>query len=512
MTPEEEIEALELEAELRRRGKAPPTAPSAAPDESPSLHDRARGAVKAVGSGIGGALGSVADAQQDAGTNFLKGASLGLDDEIANLAARAGATFQRQKDADDQMLSGGGESVLDSWRATEGLGDEARQERRAETGAASERSPIASAAGTGMGAIVAGMSAPGAQGSRLAQLASGTATGAVGGAGMGDAETDEDLTADAVLGGGLGAVATGAGQAAGALRRVLQAKRAAAPAVAAAPTAPAAPAGEGFRSQAADFIDELANEGPLAVLRKRALKKASGAIRPKGTPEATAPPPEAPPPTPEAPAPAPEATAPQAPAPIPDDAPILPPALAKGEVATDLRRATLGRRPTEAEIRDAVEAVAIRDGTTDIATLSNKIGVPTTEIRGPLTQMLQTARFRASVAAGQGASSQVDEAASAGAKVRDAKASAQSPIDNVSGRDAGQVAAVKQQEQWRSAFDNLPPEQRATFVQKLRQETGLPDEVLRQRLKMTKAEWRRTSFSRSEAASPVLRPKTKPAP
>jgi hypothetical protein len=96
-----------------------------------------------------------------------------------------------------------------------------------------------------------------------------------------------------------------------------------------------------------------------------------------------------------------------------------------------------------------------------------------------------------------------------GRVIRDAQQSARSPIDNVSGRPANQVAAVMQQERWRAAYDNLPPEQRAQFIEQLRNTSGLTDDAIRQRLKLTKAEWRRTSFERSKARSPVLRPKVK---
>jgi hypothetical protein len=201
--------------------------------------------------------------------------------------------------------------------------------------------------------------------------------------------------------------------------------------------------------------------------------------------------------------------APQAPVPPPPQ-PARGPA---GEVLTDLRRATLGRRATQTEIRDAIEAVAIREGTTDIATLSNRTGVPTTQIRDVLVPMVRDAQFRARVAAGGvrtgPASSALDEADQMGRTIRDAKQSARSPIDNVSGRPANQVAAVMQQEKWRAAYDNLPTEQRSTFIEQLRNTSGLSDDAIRQRLKLTKAEWRRTSFERSKArsASPVLRPK-----
>jgi hypothetical protein len=104
-------------------------APAAAPE--PSMWERAREGVKGAGRSALEAAQGIANTGADAGSAALRGASLGLDDEIARLAARAGATVQRQREADDQMLSGGGESLLESWRATADLGDEALQERGA---------------------------------------------------------------------------------------------------------------------------------------------------------------------------------------------------------------------------------------------------------------------------------------------------------------------------------------------------------------------------------------------
>lgn len=196
-----------------------------------------------------------------------------------------------------------------------------------------------------------------------------------------------------------------------------------------------------------------------------------------------------------------------APAPAPGPPPAKP-----AEVLTDLRRSTLGRRPTDEEVRKAVEAVAMREGTTDLATLQNKIGVSSTQIQGPLQNLMQSAKFRAAVEAAKPVAGAADEAAAAvGAKARDARAAAQSPVDNVSGRQAKQVAAVGQQEKWRATYDSLPAENRQAFLDQLRAESGLPDDVIRKRLGLTLAEWRRTSFTRS-TGTPVLRKKTKPAP
>jgi hypothetical protein len=69
-------------------------------------------------------------------------------------------------------------------------------------------------------------------------------------------------------------------------------------------------------------------------------------------------------------------------------------------------------------------------------------------------------------------------------------------IDDVGGRPPKVVAAVGQQEKWRGIYDRLSPDQRASFIEQLRNESGLTDDQIRQRLKLTLAEWRRKSFTR----------------
>jgi hypothetical protein len=69
-------------------------------------------------------------------------------------------------------------------------------------------------------------------------------------------------------------------------------------------------------------------------------------------------------------------------------------------------------------------------------------------------------------------------------------------IDDVGGRAPKVVAAVGQQEKWRGIYDRLSPDQRASFIEQLRRESGLTDDQIRQRLKLTMAEWRRKSFTR----------------
>jgi hypothetical protein len=136
------IDEAKLSAALARgwsRADAPTT--PAAPAEQPSFGERA--------------LKKFTDFNEGAAQGFLKQASMGLDDEVARLSARLGGTIQRQSDADDAMLSGGGESILESWRATQGLGQEAADERRQEVERAAAKAPGAYGAGSlaGLGTV-----------------------------------------------------------------------------------------------------------------------------------------------------------------------------------------------------------------------------------------------------------------------------------------------------------------------------------------------------------------------
>lgn len=169
-------------------------------------------------------------------------------------------------------------------------------------------------------------------------------------------------------------------------------------------------------------------------------------------------------------------------------------------------------------IAKAVEAKAIELGTTDLATIANALKLPTTLVSDPLRNAVSRFAFREAV---KGASSKapavvddvgaaLDDLAAEGRApldeaskriIREAGASTKNTnpvaLDDVGGRAPKVVAAVGQQEKWRGIYDSLKsPEQRAAFIQQLRNESGLPDDTIRQRLKLTLAEWRRTSFTR----------------
>ncbi|MGM9222516.1 hypothetical protein ACTFHB_05625, partial [Campylobacter jejuni] len=64
------------------------------------MWERAREGVKGAGRAAAAGVKSLLETQEDMGQGFLKGASLGLDDEIAALTARAGGLVQRQRDSD----------------------------------------------------------------------------------------------------------------------------------------------------------------------------------------------------------------------------------------------------------------------------------------------------------------------------------------------------------------------------------------------------------------------------
>lgn len=562
------IPADKVDVVIRAGGRviSEPTAPAAtspapAKQEGPGLLDRAGAAVRRV-----------SQAQQDAGAAALRGLSFGLDDVVAGGAARLGDFVQRQMDSDDGALSGGGESVAESWRKSAPAYDEGVKGRRAEVEAARTRSPTAATVGEA-GGFLATLPMGGAT-TLPGRVAQAGAMGALGGAGFGDADDAEEMAADAAKGAALAGGATAllggaalaapvvarragaavegmkraapavAGRAAGVLERGTAAAETANPLLrgalalatgggsevglagaktlarglrqAATPAPVPVPARPAWLAGLVDDIGAVADDAPSGLeLAARAPKAAPPAVAPQraalrilapidDVADDVVKPAAAPTPMPAAAVD--DAVARAKPVPVP--APPAPASGPAGEVLTDLRRSTLGRLPTQEEIRRAIEAVAIREGTTDIATLSNKIGVPTTKLRDVLVPMLRDFQFRQAVASGRGtvpgASSALDEAMDAGRTVRVAKETARSPIDNVSGRQAGQVAAVRQQEQWRAAFDRLPPEQRAGFIDQLRRTSGLPDDVIRQRLKMTKAEWRRTSFTRSEARTPEM--------
>jgi hypothetical protein len=539
------IDEAKLSAALARgwsRADAPTT--PAAPAEQPSFGERA--------------LKKFTDFNEGAAQGFLKQASMGLDDEVARLSARLGGTIQRQSDADDAMLSGGGESILESWRATQGLGQEAADERRQEVERAAAKAPGAYGAGSlaGLGTAVAG--GPGAAKTMAGRLGQGAAFGGVGGAGMSDADTLAEAAPDAALGAGLGGLLGAAGPAVGrfakgvkdtlapglrkAVGDVPGGMRAAGDrledlvtstasnspwiqGMTAPVRAPVSALGKTLKAAAGPAPVPEATAGLAPVVddevaaQMLARLKGSPAAAPKAAPEATASLPpqmekegfaeilarlkgEGVPAAPKAPAPAAPLPSSAPPVPPPQAAPAKPPVSflpAVDDVSTvgpaqiraanesmtpmNVRRSVLGRRPTNDEM-DAAVAAAAQEVGPDVASIVSKTGLPTREVSERLTRRLREADFRQRLPDAEG---------------RVARETAQSPVDNVSGRASKQVQAIGQQEGWSRAYQALPPEKRAAYIQQLKQETGLPDDVIRRRLKLTMAEWRRTSFERGGA-------------
>ena len=552
-------------AQMTRAGAKPVEAPDHAAGPAshgaeevnePAGPEEPEGFFSKVGSAINRAGKAATEGAEDALTTFSKYGSLGLDDELAGLAARAGTVVQRQREADDKALSGGGESLMESWRASAPAGEEAKMEQRAKTDAAAERSPVYSAqgalAGTGLQVLAAPASAAG-------QIA----TGAVGGIGMADADTEEERLGAGLIGAGIGAIPV-VGKAAG------SALRAVAPKAAAGGGSLLRPAtNDALREGAADLAEKFAKEGVTGV-RKDIAGRVGGLLRKKQkgpasmqeqmdampfdgedspvqasdivdeAPVARAadelPPDIAPPEPGDARVSPPLAVEPpepllrprpdlrmdfEAPA-SPGDAPesLLRPKALEPEVITTpgpgaSQPGGIYMPPLQGLDAKIMET-ATRLGTSDVTTIANALKMQPGQIEGNLTGLLRQFKHREAIrlasptASQKLAESAPDMPADMGSVIRKAKETARSPIDNVSGRNIKQVAAVKQQETWRATYDGLKtPEARLAFMRQIKQETGLPDDVIRQRLKLTKGEWRRTSLDRGGSLS--ARPSSAPS-
>jgi hypothetical protein len=538
--------------------------------EGPGFFRRAYDAADRLGK-------KAAEGAEDALTTFGKYGSLGLDDNLAGLAGAAGSLYGMARD------EATGFGVNENPRAALATAyREGRDERRAATDAAAERSPIGSAQGALAGTGLQVLTAP-------ASFAGQVATGVVGGVGASDADTPEDAVVPALVGGALGTAGKSVpavgrlltrvkGAGSSLLRMAQPAATAGADAVAgglealATKADAASPIVRGGLALATGGSSEAGLAGAKGVsslLRKVTAKAPTGSLVPEmgaddlgpmlqrlrgGADESV------------------EAVASPVPAmgkedfaalladmkggaPLADDA-----AAAVDDVASPLLRpaapapapeapaSVLRPKPIEPEVittagpvakspspgasqpggiympplqgMDAkIQEAAVRLGTTDLATIANDLKIPTTRIEGNLANLMRQFRFRDAVAKASPTPSQKlaekaapDMPADMGSVIRRAKETARSPIDNVSGRNIKQVAAVKQQETWRATYDNLSPDQRSLFLKQIKQETGLPDDTIRQRLKLTKAEWRRLSFDRGGGLSTprresVLRPK-----
>jgi hypothetical protein len=211
MTPDEEIEALELEQELRRRqGGAKP-----APAEPEGFFARKSKEIEEARKvGAEGAADFMRGASQ--------GASLSFADEIGGLAAGAGSLFGSARDA-LTGFNGGDEGAIE---AAKRVYTEGRDDERAKLDAARERSPLA----VPLGQITGGVLIPGGAASQAASMPVKMAVGGLAGAGSaalaqaGDAKEMADVpgavaSLPTLAGGVVGALVPGAGPALSVLRK-----------------------------------------------------------------------------------------------------------------------------------------------------------------------------------------------------------------------------------------------------------------------------------------------------
>lgn len=528
MTPEEELELLQLEKEKRRRANL------AKQGEGETGEDDGEGE----------------DPPESDGTLFdtiqggTRGVTLGLNDVVAGLGAAAGDLYQSTVDNRPRNPNAYAEGV-----AEERARDAASRERspnaygRAQlaglvaTAPLVAAKPVQVAARAASGAPVATTAIVDAAAPALARYGRAAGSGALSALGFSDVDKLEDVPAEAAKGATLGMTGEAlsslvrSGAASGDLGAALEAAKSRIP------TLPAS-----VRAATADALEAVAKAGgPVALVKKKfdevlAAAAAKGVEKVRGAqpavpakpaqtfaPTATDPldemmasgtstkAPPAAPVAPLAPTPAP------APAPAPADAldelataRMAPASQALPEQMTSVVP-VVTKNSSAGNIAKAVEAKAIELGTTDLATIANALKLPTTLVSDPLKNAVSRFAFReavkgagkapvAPVAAPRGDA--LAEMASEGqqmpmealAAIRQAKI--ETPRSLLPGdRPMAQVAAANQGAQMKAAFAALKPEQRPQWIEMLRQQ-GYDDEKIRTMIGMTKAEWRRTSFNR----------------
>lgn len=501
MTPEQEIEALQLEeealaleAEARRRAQAKqatsqaPAAPKPRPSSS----------------------APVADAAKAFATGASRWSTLGLDDEVSGLMTGALEAFSPTSLSDD------GDDVLT--RLGKGY-RQGRADRRALVDDMSARSPTAYNTGAGAGAGLAAALTPATAGART--LAAGIA-----GPGLADVDLSRpEAPAEAARSVALGLV--GGKVADEVLGRVVPVVAPAVGRVVDAVKGAATKTGDAGRAGAlkgADALQSLINTAEAAPVSRAAAGLATGGssegallgargaekvLRRVGTGGAPAPAESIPmdrttfnlmqsfgdefdPLDPavaralaeeskqanrlaglvDEPMPAPTPRNPRTPAdqiprPMPAPAPVAPPAPAPAPGAA----VPLSDAELQAMIRGVNSSPQMRQLERVQQQMSRAPGVAT----DPLDDMSKRL-----IRQGNASTTNTNPVA----------------IDDVGGRPQKVVAAVGQQEKWRGIYDRLSPDQRASFIEQLRRESGLTDDQIRQRLKLTMAEWRRKSFTR----------------
>lgn len=500
-------------------GEEPPPAEPARPRPSPTASDNAKAFA----------------------TGASRWGSLGFDDTLSGLLT-AGLEA-----ASPTSLSDEGDDVLTRLQKGYAAG---KQDRRNLVTEMSERAPTAYNAGAVTGAalpVVLVRKVP----EGLPRLLAGRAASTVGAVGISDADpmSQEGLEAAAkgwVFDAALGKMVPAAGAA---LSRVAEPVKRAAAAVA-----------EKSRGKVADALDVLVKAGgsPVAALKQKGVEAAKAAsARVRGTPAPGEPvPPGATPPVETAP-PADDsfaaAMADDALArrlgglvdePMPTSAPLnprtpaeqIPKALNPRTPADQIPKAAAdpieelvtARMPAASEpastvipvvtknssagnIAQAVEATAIKLGTTDLATIANALKLPTNLVSDPLKNAVSRFAFREAVkgatkapvvpaaaprgeALGELASEGQQMPVEALAAIRQAKI--ETPRSLLPGdRPMAQVAAANQGAEMAAAYQALTPAQRPQFINWLRSQ-GHDDEKIRLMLGITKKNWRQTSMNR----------------
>jgi hypothetical protein len=494
MTPEEELELIQIEQEMRRRKTATPAPTPAAPKPRaapPPSND-------------------VTDAGKAFATGASRWATLGMDDEASGVMTGLLEAFS------PTSLSDEGDDVLT--RLQKGY-RQGKVDRRALVEDMSTRSPNAYNTGAGAGAGLAAALTPATAGARI--LAAGIA-----GPGIADVELDDpaapsEAARSVALGQAGGAVidkVTGAviPVVAPAAARVVDAVKGAA-----SRTGNAGRAGATKGADAIKVLIDKVDEAPVAravtgvvtggssegaLLTARGAEKALRRVGAGGAKPAAAPDP--------APTFARTATDPldemmAAGVPPAAPAPVVPPKANPLATLVDEPMPTMPPRNPRTPAAQIPRVAPPMPAPAPVAppTPAPGAAVPLSDaelqamIRGVITspQMRQLERVQQQMTRAPGvATDPLDEMSKRLIRQGNASTSNTNPvaIDDVGGRAPKVVAAVGQQEKWRGIYDRLSPDQRASFIEQLRRESGLTDDQIRQRLKLTMAEWRRKSFTR----------------
>jgi len=291
----------------------------------------------------------------------------------------------------------------------------------------------------------------------------------------------------------------------------------AAPAVAAVEEATTAPVAQLTKAELAKILEEFKAVAPPRALAAAPPAAPVATVAP--APVAVAPVAPVAPMAPPAPRPAPAVPAPSAPTPrAPSTETMLP-----GGISV----------PAMSPLEQEIQRIAIEKGTTDLATISQALRLPTTRVEDALRGLLRQFRFRDAVAKSPAAAKQtaaaLDELATEGAaaatkappaavppppmrqpgdlmppEAMEAIRRAKTDTPNALGfldRPGNQVAAANQGAQMRAAFAALTPEQRGQWIAQLKAQ-GMAPEVIKRRLGIKDSAWASQSFGRAGPPAP----------